>query len=356
VLTRLVALLLALFAVILCPMAVWASAGISTMLAPETYKKGLASQNIYSEFVPAVLSDLVNDRATADSDAPIRQLTAIVTALDPDELRAVANELIPPEWLRTQTEQGIDAIFAWINGDSDTLSQDLDLSEVRNRLAGEEGRSVAAQVIEDATACTAEQITQVSASDQEVMPVCQPPPELVPPMTERLARFFAEISRSLERDQIPLAELLDVPRRSGLRLEVAIVQESIGLLYLLPAAFLAMLVIVRVRSLHGFSRWMSATGILCGLVALVPLLLGPLATLDSLLSLSSAQRGVLETSLWVGMYVSVLTQFGGPVLFQAVLLLAVGFVLFAFTIIVPQPVTDSGAVRRTVKVPTHSTH
>jgi hypothetical protein len=352
VLTRLVALLLALGVVILCPVAVWSSASVSTMLDPETYKKGLASQNIYSEFVPAVLSDVAHDRATADSDAVVRQLAAIAVALDPDELRAVSNVLIPPEWLQRQTEQGIDALFAWLNGDSDTLSQNLDLSEVRNRLSGAEGRSVATQIIEDAIPCTPEQIAQLPASDQEVMPVCNPPAEFVAPLTARLGDFFAEISRGLERDQIPLAELLETPRGSGLRLEVEIIHRAVALLYLLTMSLLAMLVIVRVRSFHGFSRWMSTTGILSGLVALVPLLLVPLATLDSLLSLSSGQHSVLESSFAAGMYVSVLTQFGGPVLMQAALLIGIGFVLLVLTAIVPQPAAD--VTRRTVEVPTHS--
>jgi hypothetical protein len=323
------------------------------MLDPETYKKGLASQNIYAEFVPAVLSDVANDRA--ESNPAVRQLAAIATALDPNELRAVSNQLIPPEWLRTQTEQGIDALFAWLNGDSGTLSQNLNLSEMRNRLAGEEGRRAAAQIIEDAAPCTSEQIAQLPGSDQEAMLVCHPPPEFVAPMTERLAGFFAEISSGLERDQIPLAALLDAPRGSGLRLEVTVIQRVVGLLYLMPMALLAILVIVRVRSLHGFSRWMSTTGILSGLVALVPLLLVPLATLDSLLSLSSDQHSVLEASFAAGMYISVLTQFGGPVLFQAALLLGGGFVLLVLTVIVPQPVEDGATAPRTVEVSTHST-
>lgn len=365
--SRLIALVFAAIAIIACPLAVWVGAGVATMLNPDTYITGLGSQNIYSELVPTVLTSFANDRTPANQEPAAQQLARIVQALDPDELRAITNELIPPDWLQAQTEQGIDALFGWLNGERATLEAAFDLSEVLARLTGEEAQRAAAAIVQSAPPCTQEQVGQLRAWRQgeiEAPPICQPPPLQVRPLTNWLEGFFAEIAGSIERSQVSIPQLLNARGGAGLRnvrLQITILQQLIGLFYLFPAALLALIVTIRVRSLQGFSRWMGWTGIFSGLVGLVPLLLVPLATLDGLLSLSnSLETNPLETSLTAGFYYSILTQFGGLVLVQAAALLVIGFILLAISMLIQPPLEleitpgSTASAHRKVSVPASS--
>jgi hypothetical protein len=126
------------------------------------------------------------------------------------------------------------------------------------------------------------------------------------------------------------------------RIEIVILEQFVGLLYLFPAALLSLIVTIRVHSLQNFGRWMGAALIFSGLIALVPLLIVPLATIDGLLSLSnSVNTNPLEASLGAGFYYSILTQFGSPVLLQAAALLIIGFVLLAISMLVQRPVDST---------------
>jgi hypothetical protein len=362
--SRLIVLALAGLAILWCPISIWMGSAIATILSPDTYKIALASQNIYAELVPAALTSFAQSEIQDNREPGVEPLSAIVKALDPDELRAITSDLIPPQWLRARTEQAVDTAFGWLNSDRTYLGSTFDLHELSERLSGEEGRQAASAIVQAASPCSPEQINAMRAWHQgelDTPPICQPPPLLVPPLTTWLEGFLDEIAGVLENNQVSLAQL--VGGQAGialrnLRLQIAILQQLISLLYLLAAALQALIVTIRVRSLHSFGRWVGWTGIVSGLVALMPLLIVPLATLDSLLGLSSNLRSnPLQTSLTAGFYYSILTQFGGPVLLQAAVLLVAGFLLVASSILVrPPTATESGAVpaagaRRTVSIP-----
>ena len=118
-LKRLVAVLLALVAVLLFPLAVWVGSGVNVVLSPETYKAGLASQNIYADMVPVALPAFAEAMLT-DNVTQLR-FAQIARALPADKWREIANELVPPEWLKGQMEQGLDSFFLWLESDEPTF-------------------------------------------------------------------------------------------------------------------------------------------------------------------------------------------------------------------------------------------
>jgi hypothetical protein len=380
-LQRLTAVLLALVAILLFPLAVWVGSGVNVVLSPETYKDGLASQNIYADIVPVALPAFAEAMLT-DNETQLR-LAQIARALPADKWRDIANQLVPPEWLKGQMEQGLDSFFLWLDSDEPTFTRTIDFSVVSEHLTGEGGQTAAREIVEALPPCTSEQLNTLAAAgdnpDSEI-PLCQPPSDTAQVMQTSIAGMLGDMADMMRVYHPMVADMFredtsgqaEFVRQSQdnalhkLRLSVRAYEQLVGLFYLCPAGIMALMVIIVVRSLRGFGRWIGWTSIVSGFVALVPLVLIPLLIVDTLtLSLaaeasSAPEIRLFQTRLASGFLVSAFDQFKEPVLVQAGIFILFGIVLLIIASVsrktpqlapIDEEMPSTASARRTVVLP-----
>jgi len=352
---RLFALILVAIAVPLLAFAVWMGAQLPVLLNADTYKNGLNEQNIYPDIVPVALPAMIE---AINEDSPARnvpqdgRLTQVINRLSPEDWRAVATELVPPQWLQQQTETMLDTLFAYFNGETDTLNLTFDMTVFRDGLIGEEGQRAAARIVSAAPACTPDEITQLQAiasgsADENTLPICNPPDEYDETLSGVIQDTIESFGRGIEPTTLTLFEIpalsedepLPAPTSDEsllglmwLRVFFQAWEGFVPLFYLCPAGLLALIVIIGVRSLKGFGQWVGWTGVLSGLLAMLPVFLLPLAILDGMAETLVARTGSAELDLFqvrlaTGLVNSAFSEISGPVLAQAGLLLVAGIAL-----------------------------
>ena len=354
-LKRLFALLLVAIVVPLLAFAVWMGAQLPALLNADTYKSGLREQNIYPDIVPVALPamiEAINEEMPANDLPQDERLAQIINRLSPEDWRAVATDLVPPRWLQQQTESMLDSLFAYLRAETDTLNITFDMTTFREGLLGEQGERAATRIVSAAPVCTPDEVMQLEAiasgrADDSTLPICNPPDEYDEPLTDAIHSAIEAYGRSIEPSTLTV---LEVPALSTdgplppatndesviglmwLRLFFQTWDKFVPLLYLCPAGVLALLVIVGVRSLKGFGQWVGWTGVLSGLLAILPVFLLPLAILDAVAETLPATTGSAELDLFqvrlaTGLVNSAFSEISGPVVAQALLLLFAGIAL-----------------------------
>jgi hypothetical protein len=341
---RLIAAVFALFAVVLFAVAIWNSAGQSTVLNADTYKDGLASQNIYEDIIPVALPALA--RSSSAPQNAVVNFNDITEAIGSDNWRAIANDLVPPDWLQQQVEQGIDLTFAWIHGDTDAaLVESFDLKSLHERLTGEEGKQAVDRVIRSAPACTDAQLEQIRTLEKNSggkLPICQPPKEYFNVTRTVLSSALNVIASQIRQDQYSLAEVIGLRQRSdnlqAVTLGAQIYYQLTCLFYLCPVGLVALMVAFAVRSFKGFGRWAGIVLVLAGLLAILPLPLISIELIDSVsdVLVNDAQDPevqLFQFRLATGLVESAFGQFSSPVVSQGGLFVAGGILLWITTMV-----------------------
>ena len=373
---RLIALFLAFMVVMTLPFAIWINS-THELIKPENIKEGLARQDIYPDIVPVAVPAIA-----ASVDQGENLIARITTRISPADWRAVANDLVPPDILQFQVENGVDLLFAWLNGDRQALDQTIDVTAFRQRLTGPEGQRAVNRIIDSAPDCTPEEVSQLRAfadGADVLLPICRPTEDIRNIAQQEITRSLSEIAGKMEGDHIPLIRLLggEESREDliGLRLGYQSLPELLPLLFMFPLAMCALIVIFAVRSLKSFGIWMGITSIISGIFALLPLLILPLLIIDSISGDLITQSADMDAELHLflvrltgGFLQSLFSAFSKPVLGWSALLVVGGFILLGIAAVAPAPAprivtiapdggvsvtseTPTGRKRRTVSVP-----
>jgi hypothetical protein len=325
------AFILALIAVLLLPMAMWVSAGISAFLNADTYKNGLAEQNIYDDIAADVLPIVARQIPTTETS----QFAQIFGALPPEVRREVTNILMPAEWLQSQVEQGLDIIFDWLNGTA-ALSDPLDFSALQARLRGEEGRRAVDLILESSPPCTPQQVQAIqSLTPQSEIPVCQPPESSSEAVYSAIIQSMVHVADAIDERSLNVDRILggnasqDV---GALPIVVAAARQMFLVLYLCPLALVSLIVALVARSFKGFGRWAGTMAVISAFIAILPLpvvsnsiISGVTAQITQ--SSQSSEVQLLQVRLATGLISSGFAQFSGPVVALALLLMVVGALL-----------------------------
>jgi hypothetical protein len=98
--------------------------------------------------------------------------------------------IFPEHRVRKQTRQIIAAIYGYANFNNDSLDVSLDLTPVKLRLSGAEGRQLIEQVLRAWPVCSVDEALLASAlllqGRLSELPRCAPPPDLLPPYLDML--------------------------------------------------------------------------------------------------------------------------------------------------------------------------
>lgn len=269
---------------------------------PENIKTAVAEQDLYPEVVSSLLPALLNANRDLDTNFPLA-FTEIRNNMSEDDWRAVANDLIPPWWLREQFETALEGFYAYLGG-APTIAYRLDFEPIAARLSGMEGERAARRITTLARPCEPAEVAFIRRLDEadlllEQLPVCSPAEpgdelalregyivafaQLAELLTDDTGRFYANgglgplgVVERVNGDGSAELEL-NLEGDPGDMLEIRVFYQTYKLyqplFFLLPLMMLSLIVTFGVQSLKGFGRWIGSVLLASSIALTVALLM-----------------------------------------------------------------------------------
>lgn len=235
----------------------------------EEIKRAVQSEDLLQETILLVVTSAVQQQADERG----------LPALEPELLEESVAQLVPPGWMQRQTDAAVDALFDFLEGETDRPEVVIDLAPFEATLRGESGRRVVQSVVESLPVCTPDQLQPAFSGDGFDFPLCVPPGVDVGIMTaqiqESLAQLLDENPRLVGESQVRLSLLgEDVDPR--LQRQLTYVQRAFTfsqrwswLLWLIPLFCLPAIVLLGVRSPGGLGHWLGWPAAVSGGLALI---------------------------------------------------------------------------------------
>lgn len=346
---------LAMIFLVVTSSAVWFFNINRTLFSAETYATAFEDENLYQEFPSVVLRGLAIDvEVASDSDASNTvNFQDIADNLDESDWDSIAQQILPPEYLQEQVERNLPLFVDYLNAETTALDIRFDTALIIENLLGPPGEQMVNRIIISWDDCTPEEeeaLASYFADEDGTFPYCRPAnAALESQMFTLLGETKDGLAEDIQREapeQWSLRETIAEEENMSLEevdreLFIAIQQPAIAfrnmvpLIFLIPSAFLAMIVIVSVRSTPGFFRWMGWPIAITGLATLLPLLaftpvLVDILTADSELS-ANAERAYRE------LVRSLILSLSTPILVQGAAMVIGGFFMVLLSILLPEP-------------------
>jgi hypothetical protein len=136
--------------------------------------------------------------------------------LKASDWKVIFTILLPPAELKTMAERTLDQLFAYLNGQTDTVTVALD--KLKERLAGQAGLDLITQLINSQPPCTVQLLADLaSGTNNGGLPLCKPPelvlPILIPLIQSQLNAVVTKLPDQVTIIKAPTAGTL--PRGSG---------------------------------------------------------------------------------------------------------------------------------------------
>lgn len=287
----------------------------------KTYKQAFSEQGLY-EKMPAVLAGAMTT-SIAENPGADPYLKALTQA---DWERTLAS-LLPPDELKTLTDDALDSVFNYLNGKTDSAS--LSLLPFKRRMAGESGVEAVKQILAAQPDCTAEQLTQMGLNliSGGEMILCNPPAETVDLFSPMIETQLQVMTIAIP-DEVTLIKGSQAGAPNDPRERLGQLRAGMKLTPVLPLLFLFGLTVFAVRSLGDWLKWWGAPFLVAGaLSALLALVGSPLVTgfiRQALQNGSLPPALLLLTQETVG---AVTRQVLSPVITQGLILAAAGLAM-----------------------------
>lgn len=239
--------------------------------AAKTYKQAFENQKLY-ERMPAVLAISLQGSLAESGNNPL-------SVVSQEGWEKTLSALLPPDELKALTNNGLDSIFDYLNGKTDSAS--ISLLPFKQHLVGESGVAAAKQILSAQPACTQEQLTQmglnlISGGD---LILCNPPAEVLDVFTPMIESQLQFLTVGIP-DQITVIKGNQSGTLDDPRIQLNRVRAAMKLTPILPLLFLFGLTILAVRSLKDWLKWWGVPFLVTGgISALIALLGSPVLSL-----------------------------------------------------------------------------
>jgi hypothetical protein len=330
---------------ILLSIGIWIAAAYAAFFNADTYINGLAEQGIYQRIVP-VLFPLIANAPQADlinSDENSITLPRLLSVLPERERVEIANYFLPPEFIQPLIESAISRFFRWLDGDAVALTESFDLSALIERLradAGQQRMWSLITVLPDCNTAQNRQIEGIVSGGSGDLPFCRPSAEFEDEVQALVNQSIDQFATRLESETVTLATLMQIdmsrPNDAQLVQDMPVVLDAVeGLLivgYLIPLAFLSLVVAVTVRAFRSFTQWTGWIGLVSGFITFLPLLTTGAIISGAIGEMSrnpniNPQMQLFLISFVTGLLESGVGQFAAPVVMQGFVLLGAGMIL-----------------------------
>jgi hypothetical protein len=269
------------------------------LLNAEVYKHALVKENIYERFPTLIAEQLTYQAKHAGSGAEggggdpgeKNGPPAQIKYLTPKDYEIILSDLLPTDWLQTQTESALDQTFAFIASDAPTATIKISLVEVKARLGGQAGADAALRVIRSWPPCNnlelfAWAIVSTGAKLNDI-PTCRPPDEVLEAFTPAIKLVLSQTVAKMPNE----ADLTRTFKGKGndesgnssssssddrppnVRAILRIARPVIRWSPLLSVLLLSLVTLFGVRSLKGWLNWWGIPFLFVGVIAGLPVVL-----------------------------------------------------------------------------------
>ncbi len=290
------------------------------------YKNVLTEQNIYAR-LPEVVGVMLTGSMQSGMPPFLQNLTAT-------NWQAMLTILLPPGDLKAMTDGTLDQLFAYLNGETDTVA--VSLNSLKERLAGPGGSDLILQLLDSQPPCTEKELEKmVSELANGNLLFCKPSdlflPILVPLFTDLFKAVATQVPDVVTIIPSPSPGILSTgegPFGSDPITTIRTVRLYIRLSPLLPLTFLLLITLFAVRSLKSWLCWWGIPIFASGIITLC---LGILAQpiLNMAWAIFVVQRippfiPTEITGLGQELSRSIVHALSVPIILQAIILLAIG--------------------------------
>lgn len=332
---------------------------ISTFFNRATYEKSLQDeivfQNVLSMALP-VLVNFENDEINFDepTEFPVAfRDVALALQTKPEVWNEITTLLVPGDWLQTTTRQFFDIFFEMMKGSLSSIEQEIDVTEVRQRLLGTQAQQAANLIINEAPVCNAEQeqnLRAFIAQEINTLPICKPTDEsLYTTSVQTVNGWFTDIADQLAADQVSFSQLFNISRDNAreIQLGISLLNQGRFLPFLCASAFFSVVVILVVRSLGSFSRWIGSASIIIGVFSLLIILFTQIigfGVISELFTNNTTPTQLFGARLLSAFILSVVSQYSTALLVQAAFFVGFGFFWIALAWYLARNSDDDGSL------------
>jgi hypothetical protein len=237
-----------------------------TVLGPDRYAVVSTGADQPSDAENKLLQPCIDKYGASLQTQPLSGNTssgspAIFKSMSAGDMETVISMLLPPQDLKTMTESILDQVFAYLNGQQDTIT--ISLVSLKQRINSQAGLDAVIKLIRSQPACTVQQVIDMQASltsGKGDLVLCRPPEEILSLITPLLQSQLKTAAAQIPDTRVISPQATANPTNfgplgsgptGGVRLAHLVMRLSpdLALFFLLLISFLA------VRSPKGWLRW-----------------------------------------------------------------------------------------------------
>ena len=296
------------------------------------YKRAFERQNLYvrgPDILTSALQSYLLDNP--NTDPYLKQLTY-------EDWKGTITTIVPPAELKLLTDSALDSVFDYLN--DRTNSATITLVPIKARLTGPAGVEIVQKILRAQPDCTADQLLQMGLGFLSGnIGLCNPPPELLGLVNPLIESQLQLLTFSIPNEVTLIASTPGDPSndpRAGLRQ----VRTLMTITPVFPLFFLFCLTIFAVRSLVDWLQWWGYPFLIIGGAGAIIALVGaPVLgiVVQSILEIygSAFIPSILFSALREAVS-AVTSEILSPVLYEGLILAAVGFSMVLTTLLITQ--------------------
>jgi hypothetical protein len=216
--------------------------------------------------MPAIMADALYTSIAQDENAdPYLKVLTV-----PDWEASIAN-LLPPEELKTLSNDILDSVFGYLNNETDSAS--ISLLPLKRQLAGPQGVEVIKLILNAQPDCTIEQLMQMGLGFfNGELTLCKPPEEMMGLVTPLIESQLQSMVRTIP-DEVTMISSEKSRTPDDPRIRLNMIRTIMKLTLVFPVMFLIGITASAVRSLADWLKWWGISLLITGILGLFAALL-----------------------------------------------------------------------------------
>ncbi len=231
-----------------------------------TYTQAFENQKLY-ERMPEILANSLH-ASIAENESAEPYLKTLTT----EDWKATIAALLPPEEIKTLTDDALASVFDYLNGNANSAV--ISLLPFKKHLAGPAGLEVVKQILLAQPACTTEELLQLGlgllGGD---ISLCNPPQELMGLMTPLIESQLQVLTVTIP-DEVTIISGARNNTPDDPRVNLDRARALMKVTPFFPLAFLFGISVFAIRSLVDWLKWWGYPFLATGAISLLTAFLG----------------------------------------------------------------------------------